>query len=278
MSVVSLLGVQVISNPAKFLDKYQLEITFECLENLSKDLEWKLTYVGSATSSNYDQELGELLVGPIPVGVNKFIFEADPPTVSKLPTAEILGVTVVLLTGSYDGREFVRVGYYVSNEYDVPELQNEPPSKPLFERIVRNMLTEKPRVTRFAIKWDSEDSAPAEFPPEQPEADEAPDDADQYGADEAAYEEAIEKVGETEAEAIDSVEMDVDMGGVSTAPTEKIDEGAESEDLEAESSGESDEEDEAEGDDDAEMGDADAEMGDAASAPSAAPQHPPAQA
>jgi len=88
MSVVSLLGVQVISNPANFLDKYQLEITFECLESLSKgnlnpntlrenptcntrstlhsiindphtpvpvlttlllDLEWKLTYVGSAT-------------------------------------------------------------------------------------------------------------------------------------------------------------------------------------------------------------------------------------
>ncbi|KAI5855447.1 histone chaperone [Tricharina praecox] len=277
MSVVSLLGVQVISNPAKFLDKYQLEITFECLESLSKDLEWKLTYVGSANSSDYDQELGELLVGPIPVGVNKFIFEAEPPTVSKLPTTEILGVTVVLLTGSYDGREFVRVGYYVSNEYDTPELQNEPPSKPIFDRIVRNMLTEKPRVTRFAIKWDSEDSAPAEFPPEQPEADEAPDDADQYGADEAAYEEAIEQGDNVEVEVTEDVEMDVDMGGAPAVPADKIDEGAESEDLEAESSGESDEEDEAEGDDDAEMGDGDAEMGDASGSASA-PQHPPAHA
>jgi histone chaperone ASF1 len=47
----------------------------------------------------------------------------------------------------------VRVGYYVSNEYDTPELQNEPPKQPILDRIVRNMLTEKPRVTRFAIKW-----------------------------------------------------------------------------------------------------------------------------
>ena len=50
MSVVSLLGVNVINNPAKFTDKYEFEITFECLEPLQKDLEWKLTYVGSATS------------------------------------------------------------------------------------------------------------------------------------------------------------------------------------------------------------------------------------
>lgn len=36
MSVVSLLGVQVTNNPAKFTDKYVFEITFECLEQLEK--------------------------------------------------------------------------------------------------------------------------------------------------------------------------------------------------------------------------------------------------
>ena len=36
MSVVSLLGVKVLNNPAKFLDKYHFEITFECLEQLQK--------------------------------------------------------------------------------------------------------------------------------------------------------------------------------------------------------------------------------------------------
>jgi histone chaperone ASF1 len=104
-------------------------------------------------SSEYDQELDSLLVGPIPVGVNKFIFEADPPDLKRIPTSEILGVTVILLSCSYDGREFVRVGYYVNNEYDSEELSNEPPAKPMIERIRRNILAEKPRVTRFAIKW-----------------------------------------------------------------------------------------------------------------------------
>ena len=36
MSVVSLLGVNVINNPAKFTDTYVFEITFECLEPLQK--------------------------------------------------------------------------------------------------------------------------------------------------------------------------------------------------------------------------------------------------
>ncbi len=36
MSVVSLLGVKVLHNPAKFSDPYHFEITFECLEQLQK--------------------------------------------------------------------------------------------------------------------------------------------------------------------------------------------------------------------------------------------------
>lgn len=101
----------------------------------------------------YDQELDSLLVGPIPVGVNKFLFEAEAPNTARIPDADILGVTVVLLTCAYDGREFVRVGYYVNNEYDSEELNAEPPTKPIIERVRRNVLAEKPRVTRFAIKW-----------------------------------------------------------------------------------------------------------------------------
>jgi histone chaperone ASF1 len=62
-------------------------------------------------------------------------------------------VTVILLSCSYDGREFVRVGYYVNNEYTDEALIAEPPAKPIIEKVRRNILAEKPRVTRFAIKW-----------------------------------------------------------------------------------------------------------------------------
>ncbi|KAF6802155.1 histone chaperone asf1 [Colletotrichum musicola] len=274
MSIVSLLGVQILNNPAKFTDKYEFEITFECLESLEKDLEWKLTYVGSATSDQYDQELDSLLVGPVPVGTNKFVFEADAPNTSRIPDADILGVTVILLTCAYDGREFVRVGYYVNNEYDSEELNAEPPAKPIIERVRRNVLAEKPRVTRFAIKWDNEASAPAEFPPEQPEADLVADE-DEYGAEEREEEEA-EAIEEANANGVKAPGEDSEMAGVETENGEpaQVDEEELSDDgsvdIEGESEDELEEEEgegQAAGDDDA----MDVDMTDKPAAPAAKP-------
>jgi len=280
MSVVSLLGVKITNNPAPFTAPYEFEITFECLEQLQSDLEWKLTYVGSATSSEYDQELDSLLVGPIPIGVNKFLFEADPPDLKRLPASEILGVTVILLTCSYDGREFVRVGYYVNNEYDSEELNADPPAKPIIERVRRNVLAEKPRVTRFAIKWDSEESAPAEYPPEQPEADALDDDSAGYGAEETELEAAlVRELEETETQIGEDQEMEGTEGVATRGDGD--DESASdagSEDLEAESSGSEDEDleeeeaGEGDGEDDVEMAD-DGEHKDASNSGGAGSAH-----
>jgi histone chaperone ASF1 len=255
MSVVSLLGVEVKNNPAQFDAPYEFEITFECLEQLQKDLEWKLTYVGSATSNEYDQELDSVLVGPLPVGVNKFVFRADPPDLSRIPNSEIIGVTVILLSCSYEDREFVRVGYYVNNEYVDEALALEPPAKPVIEKVQRQILAEKPRVTRFAIKWDSEESAPPEFPPEQPEAD-LNADGDQYGAEEEDDEDEEEEIEGAAVEGEDAAMA----GGEETAGPAAEDSDAGSEDIDIEDSeGDDDDEDEGEGgDDDMEMDDAEA--------------------
>jgi histone chaperone ASF1 len=87
--------------------------------------------------------------------VNKFILQADAPDISQIPHEDILGVTVVLVTCSYREKEFVRVGYYVNNEYD-DEMYDETvgPSKPLdMNKVRRVVLADKPRVTRFPIQW-----------------------------------------------------------------------------------------------------------------------------
>lgn len=203
-------------------------------------------------SSEHDQELDSLLVGPIPVGVNKFVFEADPPQTSRIPATEIVGVTVILLTCSYDEREFVRVGYYVNNEYTDQALIDEPPAKPVLEKIRRNILAEKPRVTRFAIKWDSDESAPAEFPPEQPDVDQQEEDGTAYGAEEEEEEGDDEEApevtegGEDAAKAAAPAGEDADMEGMD-ADAKDEDDDAGSEDLEEESEDDEDlEEDEAE--------------------------------
>ena len=53
----------------------QFEITFECIEDLPEDLEWKIIYVGSAESEEYDQVLDTVYVGPVPEGRHKFVFQ-----------------------------------------------------------------------------------------------------------------------------------------------------------------------------------------------------------
>lgn len=39
------------------------------------DLEWKIIYVGSAESEEYDQVLDSVLVGPVPAGRHMFVFQ-----------------------------------------------------------------------------------------------------------------------------------------------------------------------------------------------------------
>ena len=152
--------------------------------------------MGSAHDSHQDQVLDEILVGPVPVGLNKFVLQADAPDPSKLPPHEVLGVTVVLVTCSYQEKEFVRVGFYVNNEYldpeylasttaaaaaataaaaaptdpaagsdpeNVPPPENVLPPKTLpsypdlkMEWVQRHILADKPRVTKFPISWGTD--------------------------------------------------------------------------------------------------------------------------
>jgi histone chaperone ASF1 len=213
----------VLDNPTNFLNPFQFEITFECLQELddgkrfvlfltigctialwmmilterctltmfshATDLEWRVLYVGSAHDSHQDQILDEVLVGPVPVGLNKFVLQADAPNFEKLPENDVLGVTVVLVTCSYKDREFVRIGYYVNNEYMgydhatpesintlndelateenddnavVPEETTQPPPPSIslkdidFSLVQRQILADRPRVTKFPIPWGNE--------------------------------------------------------------------------------------------------------------------------
>ncbi|CAG0922968.1 unnamed protein product [Notodromas monacha] len=153
MAKVHVSNVTVLDNPSPFVNPLQFQVTFDCIEDLPEDLEWKLIYVGSAESENYDQVLDTVYVGPVPEGRHMFVFQADAPDTGKIPAEDIVGVTVILLTCSYNGQEFVRVGYYVNNEYADAELKENPPAVICFDKLQRNILASDPRVTRFKINW-----------------------------------------------------------------------------------------------------------------------------
>ncbi|URD97541.1 ASF1 like histone chaperone [Musa troglodytarum] len=155
-----------------FFSFLELALTIIFVLN-SSDLEWKLIYVGSAEDETYDQLLESVLVGPVNVGNYRFVFQADPPDPTKIREEDIIGVTVLLLTCSYLGQEFLRVGYYVNNDYDDEQLREEPPPRVLVDRVQRNILADKPRVTKFPISFHpdpSENGGQQQQPPVSPES------------------------------------------------------------------------------------------------------------
>lgn len=164
------------------------KIEFECLGELEDDLEWKVTYVGSAEDQTRDQILEEVMVGPVPMGLSKFVLTADAADTQSIPMTDLVGVTVVFITCSYREKEFVRIGYYVNNEIysgALPHAAAPPtgtaatatdaaaatvaPQQPMGDvelqeflvaggiidvsKVFRSIMHKKPRVTRFQIDW-----------------------------------------------------------------------------------------------------------------------------
>ncbi|GAA6000673.1 hypothetical protein JCM5350_001973 [Sporobolomyces pararoseus] len=185
MSIINISDISVLNNPASFTDPYVFKITFECMAPLEDDLEWKLTYVGSAESESFDQELDTCMVGPVPVGINSFEFEAAAPSPDRIPSSDLVGVTVILLTCSYNDQEFVRIGYYVNTDYGDAALKAQheasleegaeergivaPNPAENIDKLVRSVLAEKPRVTKFNIKWDPSTSVNSGLAQPQPQ-------------------------------------------------------------------------------------------------------------
>jgi histone chaperone ASF1 len=158
-SPVHVSRVQVLDNPAPFTAPIRFEITFDSFaEQLKEELEWKVIYVGSAQDEQCDQVLDSVLVGPVKKGRSRFVLEVDAPNGNLIPNNELLEVTVILLTCSYKGNEFVRIGYYVNNELQAGV---DPEARIEVKDITRNILLDTPVVTRYDIAWDDSSDADA---------------------------------------------------------------------------------------------------------------------
>lgn len=143
---ITITNLIVHSDKTGFDKPFQFDIEYECLHDLPDDLEWRVIYcVGD---ESLDQELEMVLVGPVNTGHYRFWLQCNPPDVARIPVQHIVSKSVVLLTCSYHGKEMLRVGYFVNNMYEE-------------DKLVRVVLADKPRVTRFAFAYD-ELPAPAE--------------------------------------------------------------------------------------------------------------------
>lgn len=159
MSLVNIININLLNNPSQFISSFQFEITFQCLQDLKEDLEWKVVYVGNPEDEcSGDQVLEEVAVGPVAAGNHNFILETTSPNPSLIHNDNLLGVSVVLIICSYMSKEFIRIGYYLSNEYSEPYDENSYPNPVFPDKIYRNVIANEPRVTRIPIVWDEDQS------------------------------------------------------------------------------------------------------------------------
>jgi histone chaperone ASF1 len=131
MSLVNVLNVIVKQSKTPFTQPIAFDIYFESVKSLKHSLTWRIIYIGQASCDEYDQILEEAEMDCEVAGRMMFTLEGQFPDVSKLPQNDVVGVTAILMTCSYNGtQEFFRVGYYVNNAYseEFPDLIENPPN------------------------------------------------------------------------------------------------------------------------------------------------------
>ena len=157
MASINILNIVPKNTITKFNDPYVFEVVFEVLTELKNDIEWKMIYIGSAEDEKYDQILETIEINvSSKIGTMKFEFSGDAPEICKIPENDLLGVTAILLCCTYNGQEFFRCGYYLNVLYDNDEMNYNPPEKIDTSHLIRSILAEKPRITKYDIDWDNE--------------------------------------------------------------------------------------------------------------------------
>ena len=138
-----------ICNPdAKFTDEIILDIEFQCSKPMKTPVTWKVIYMGSGDSHEYDQIMRSIDVGPTEVGINRVVFRAKPPKAELIPFDE-LPLAMINIKAFYKDQEFFRACYFVSHEIgnasSLEELD--------LSTVIRQIESDNPTIHTFQINW-----------------------------------------------------------------------------------------------------------------------------
>jgi histone chaperone ASF1 len=228
MAAVNVLNVRYLnSNPCSATSPLEFEITMECIAKLeAREVEWSMTYIGSAQTNQHDQLLDSVEVETV-LSTMKFVFEAPAPNLFLVPKEDQLDNSAVILSAKYRGREFCRVGFYLRHEYPIEFVNSlRPPSDglsvivepelPCGENLNINILqrlvdVENPRVTHYLIDWDTPNE---QLVPPPAASEEIPDEDDVIGEEDDDDEDAEDEDLE------DDMEMDIEDSDQKQGPVE----------------------------------------------------------
>ncbi|GET88062.1 anti-silencing protein asf 1-like [Leishmania tarentolae] len=152
--VLQLLEIELLgANPDAYTNQLHWRMRLEAARSLPQTISVSFVWVGSASSSQYDQVLDDFEVGPLEKGITEFTLECDAPQMELVPAEDVMGVTILLISFQYRGQEFLRVGYYTQVAYFDSQLNQNPPMPPRQELLGRFVAMPQPAVTVTPIDW-----------------------------------------------------------------------------------------------------------------------------
>lgn len=171
MSAIVFHSVTCKSPEAPALSELELDVVFEVLdEGLMDDMDLKLSYIHAEENLNgklaaldedtriseNDELLDELACGPLAkVGKRRVQLLGEHPVFDNMSEKAKLDVAGLVVSASYQRREFYRIGWYVRHEYADAELNLEEnrPVKTDMTKCVRRVRVENPIETKLEIPW-----------------------------------------------------------------------------------------------------------------------------
>lgn len=115
---MSQFEVKKISIDTEKVYKPEDKLVFNLVVNNKSEIkdcvEFTTTYL---CDSYFDQQIGNNVVGPLQEGSLSFDLETSPIDLTKIPIKKLFGLTAILISGKFNGKEFVRIGYVVNVTY-----------------------------------------------------------------------------------------------------------------------------------------------------------------
>ena len=114
---VTNISIPVVKSP--FNSPLKVNIEFEAFSSLLQELQWKIIYIGSANSCEYDQVLESFSFPVKEIGHCSFQVNVAPPDHRLIPSFDdFLGATLLMFSAMYNDKEFFRCSYFVYNNFE----------------------------------------------------------------------------------------------------------------------------------------------------------------
>jgi len=161
--VVNSIHWDRLDGAASFDDPFRLTVNFTVIEPLDPpDFDITIGY------GDGNEEEGLLILEEATISSYKLgqparaVLEFDPPKIEELAQDQVHGMTSLSVFFTWNENLWMRVTYFLSNMYDDPQLDLDPPEPPLTQQMHRHIHEgELRRVVHYPIDWKRRSAKPS---------------------------------------------------------------------------------------------------------------------